>query len=91
MADTSILICPTPNIGGTSRAALAEQYSSAIEALQAAHDKLRAMAPHGRDYPESGRLRLAMDQSKSMLASIECLIRRVASLAEHLDQTAGGR
>ena len=47
------LVAPTPNLNGTSRSELVQQY---LAVSQTTHDLLRDMrscAPHGRDYPMS--------------------------------------
>jgi hypothetical protein len=83
-------IYPTPNLNGTSRRELMEQYIDALNAVQAAHDKIRAIAPHGRDYPDSCNLRLAAAHNKAMLVYLEEILHRIENLGLHLQETAGG-
>ena len=45
------LIQPIVNINGTSRNELTDTRRAAIEAVQAAKVALKAIKPHGRDYP----------------------------------------
>jgi hypothetical protein len=88
---TSILelVMPTIHLNGTGRQALVEQYANAVEALQTALDKVRAAAPHGRDYypqdgehPEGTMLRSAQRQHQRWVNNVEVVIADMQALAE---------
>ena len=49
--DTHTLIPPIPNLNGSSRADLAEQYGAVVYAATNLREAMSACVPHGRDYP----------------------------------------
>ena len=51
--NTPTLLAPTPNLNGSSRADLAEQYGAVVYAATNLREAMSACVPHGRDYPMS--------------------------------------
>lgn len=47
------LLEPTPNLNGTSRSDLLEQYRAVAHAAHDLRKAMMACVPHGRDYPRS--------------------------------------
>lgn len=75
------LTTPHPNINGTNARSLVDERLDAMEALQTAMDKLRAMTVHGRDWQ-------TVDPSVYRAARAEHVLRidRVQTIRDEITQ-----
>ena len=61
--DSPAITLPIVHLNGTSAAELVRVRSDAYDAIQAALEAMRHVAPNGRDYyPEPGRMEIAQEQ-----------------------------
>jgi hypothetical protein len=90
-SQTSVLdlVLPTIHLNGTGRQALVEQLTAALDGLENALEKLRAAAPHGRDYyPQDGdnppgtMLRQAQRQHDRWVNAVETTKADIQAIAE---------
>jgi hypothetical protein len=80
---TNLLITPTIHMNGTSRAALVEQYVTALDAVDAAIAALMAATPNGRDYYPQG-----VEAITTALVEHQARIDRLATTRGELSEIA---
>ena len=82
------LMKPVININGTSAETLVEARREVLEHLRAAYEAMRALSPHGRDYP-NGDFTTDRDLHIERCADLHNLIEEIEAeafiLAGHLD------
>jgi hypothetical protein len=83
-------VAPTLNLNGSTKRDLMNDHLIALEALRTARLALVAMAPHGRDYPASGKWDEAVRQHRERLAVLMKLENEITRIAELVhDQNTG--
>jgi hypothetical protein len=83
MSDTKLTV-PTVHLNGTGKAGLIKQYEEAGSALYEAISKLRATAPHGRDYyvqKDPAALQKATAEHCARLEKLASVLEEVQELA----------
>lgn len=77
---------PMLHLGGTSYRDLYEQYTEAIDALRVAQDKLRAAAPHQRDYVnwKTGEYQVALASHYLRITRLSQVLRQMEALREDI-------
>jgi hypothetical protein len=72
------LVLPLVHSNGTSRSELVQLRTELVGTLLAAEERLRAMAPHERDYYlESGRFHKAVAQHQRRVTSLHKLLKEI--------------
>lgn len=85
---TTRMMKPVININGTSAETLVEDRNEVLEQLRAAYDAMRALAPHGRDYPNADFAKdreIHMARCAELHAILEEIQAETFVLAGHLD------
>lgn len=78
---------PTVHINGTSREALLETHTTAMEAIRIALVDLEQCTPNGRDYYINGNLRDAEVEHSKRVRKLMDVRQDLYDIAQHVDDT----
>lgn len=84
---------PTVHLNGSSPKRLFEAYAEAAGAIRRAMEAVSAAAPNGRDYYPQGPAAIgeAVQEHTTRVLALECVMRDMQMLAEHVQDNAGPR
>jgi len=86
MAEAVSVVLPIVHLNGSGREALVNQRRDVYHALQQSVEKLRQMAPNGRDYyVQPGLLEQAIAQHERRMATLGALLQEIETEIIELD------
>lgn len=84
MLKTKELTAPSVRLGGSGKQLLLGGYCEALVVLRKADEALKAIRPHGRDYPTTEILHAALAEHGVRITALDRIIGEICDLAERL-------